>query len=575
MNSIKKQSNFFPIIFLIAICYVLYAINLNSYPLIDTDETKYVSIARDLINNNDWINTKLNGVDYFETPPLIFWLINASFIAFGKISAQAARFPFAMMAIMIITMSFISISKILTKSFALITSLILASSLGFLVFSRIATNDILFITTTMFAILCVYNILFGNKATPKKQLWLLTYISIAFSILSGGLFGILIPVISIIAIYTFAGKLKEIIKPTNIIMGLIIITAIVSPWFLIMFQKHESIFVEEFIGMYTLFKFSGIKESGLVILFFILGFLPWSFSFLWIIGSKIFKIKDSIVSYFKDNSQSKLEEKWKMLNKTDKFISVNTIVFFISFILAILYGSKHTYLILFLLFPASCITGYYWYEYLFRKEHDKSIFFATIIPNILLITCSILALIGYNFANTLITDGFNYLILPLTIIFFVIPLLGIFAVILKGKMASYVSNIILMISLSFVLAPSIFNFIVTNGGEKDLIKFANIAQNENAVITTYMKAKKYSLTYYYDGKINFNNNNDINWLKQYMIENPNHYIITTIKELWNIEDNDISYMLLDSGKRYCMIKYKNKTKNDDKNKDEEPKVIVY
>ena len=54
MNYIKKHIGIFISMFLILMCIILYFINLGEYPLIDTDETKFVSIARDMLNLNNW-----------------------------------------------------------------------------------------------------------------------------------------------------------------------------------------------------------------------------------------------------------------------------------------------------------------------------------------------------------------------------------------------------------------------------------------------------------------------------------------------------------------------------------------
>ncbi len=576
MQNIKKHSSIILTLFLIALCYIIYFINIGNYPLIDTDETKYVTIARDMIKSNDWINLKLNGENYFENAPLLFWIIDISFIAFGKISAYTARFPIALAALAGIVILYISISKILTKTFAIISALICSVSLGFLIFSHIATTDMIYTISTMITILCGYIILFGDRNTKKEILWFILYIFMAISIMVSGIFGLLIPLISIITMYIFAGKSREIIKFPNILIGGIIILSTVIPWFYIMIKNNGISFIEAVYKSYNFIEYINIKKSISVIGLFLLGFLPWTFSFLWILGTKFKSILSSFIMYFKDNSESKLKEKWKNLSKTDKFLSVNTIVFFTTLIFAVLYGYKYTYLTLFMIFPASCITGYYWYEYLFRHEHDRSILFATMIPNLLFIISSLVGIIGFDFIKQLSSQGFSYLIIPMAIIFFVIPLFGIFSVILKGRMLVYISNLILMISLSFVISPGVFNYIAVNGGETDLIKFSQEAEAQKIPLTTYMPSKKYSIVYYYDGHINFHKNNDIKWLREYMNKNPNHQIITEIKELWDIEKNKTEYLLIDSGKRYCVIKKLPKINTIKKEeKPAEPEIIVY
>ncbi|MCD7879422.1 MAG: hypothetical protein LUG16_05770, partial [Candidatus Gastranaerophilales bacterium] len=341
----------------------------------------------------------------------------------------------------------------------------------------------------------------------------------------------------------------------------------------IMIIKHQLIFLKEYFSVYNFLRYTGLKNISVVIGLFMLGFSPWIFSFLWILGTRARSILDSIINYFLNNSQDKLKEKWNKLKKIEKFLSVNIIVFFFSFIYALLYGAKYTFTILFLMFPAACIAGHYWYEYLIKKKHAKSIFFATIIPDIILIICSLVGLFGHNILNKWLFQGeLKHLLIPLIVIFFVIPVIGIFAVILKGKRAAFISNIILMLTLSFVITPGIFNFISKTGGENDLIQFAQIANKDKVKLAAYIPSQKYSLIYYYDSKVIFNKNDNIKWLADFLKENPNAYVVTEIKELWNIEENNVKYMLLDAGTRYAMIQ---DMPYDMRQEETEPEIIVY
>ncbi len=553
MKYFIKNKNYIYILFLIIICFIMYWLNMSEYTFIDTDETKFVSIAKDMLNRSDWLNLKLNGENWFEYPPLIFWIINFSCFIFGKITLETVRMPISVISLFTVIMFFLAIRSILTKTYALIISLIFSVSLGILIFSRLATNDMLFVANAMLAVLSSNIILFTKK--NKTLYWIFVYIFSSLAFLTGGLFGLILPISCITAVYIFSGNLKEIFKIKNIIIGIFIISLITLPWHILMTYKHGINFIKEYLAIYNFTKYTGLKECFKVLLIFLTGFLPWSFSFLWLIGSRVKIIYNSIISYFKENSQEKLNEKWKKLNRKEKFLSINTIIFFTSLIISILWGSKFTFLILFLMFPSSCIAGIYWYDYMIKKSHAKSIFFATLIPNLILIVCSLLGLFGHNFINQMIMQDLNKLLIPLIIIFFAIPVVGIFAVILKGRKAAFCSNIILMFSLSLVLTPGFFNIMTVNSGENDLITFADYANQDKAELTAFIPSKKYSITYYYDNIVKFHNNNDFQWLKKYLIENPQAYVITEIKTLWDIEDNKIPYMLLDSGKRYCLIQY--------------------
>jgi hypothetical protein len=547
---------------------------MTNYAYLDTDETKFVSIAKSMLNYSNWADIKLNSEHFFDLSPMFFWITNFSCLIFGKICRLAVRLPISLITTAGVIFLFLTLKNILTRTYAMLITLILITCLGFLVFPRLATYDILFVIFTMVSILLTYGAIFQKNKEKSLKYWIGIYVFMSFSILTGGLFGLFIPLISIIAMHIFSGNLKEFFKPKHLITGLFIMAVIVLPWYIIMFNKYGNDFWQGYIQTYNILNHLKLKNILTVFWQFALGFSPWIFSFLCILGKKAKGIVISVVSYFKDNSEDKLKAKWHMLHKTDKFLSLNTIVFFTTLIFALIYGAKHTFLILFLMFPAACLSGHYWYEYIIKKQHTKSIFIATMIPNLLLIILSLVGLFGHNIINTWLFTGLNKLLIPLIVIFFVIPLIGIFSVMVKSKKVPYVANIILMISLSFVITPSVFNFLIQNSGENDLIKFSQLAKADNTKLYAYIPSKKYSLIYYYDNPVSFKNSNEIKQLKTFLKQNPTVYVIVEIKDLWTIEDMKIKYMLLDSGKRYALIQHM-PNGIEDLHDTREPKVIIY
>lgn len=573
MNIIKRYPTLFLTIILLFICIGIYCVNLGEFPLVDYDESKYVLIAKDAINSHHWIHLKLNGTNFFEIPPLLFWIMDTSFLIFGKISTFTARIPFTLYCILGILCLFLTISKIFTKFYALIISLILATCLGFIIFAHLATNDMLYAISSMISILFAYLLIFSRNENKKTILWFFIYFFTCIAVFSGGLFGFL-PLIIVTIMHIFAGKQKKIFNPANIILCICILTVLLSPWFIYMIKLNGMDYIKDFISSYNLLKYGGIKKYLYNATLFLLGFMPWTCAFLWIIGTRFKDICSSFLSYIKDDSQEKLSQKWKKLKKTDKFLSLNTIVFFTTFIFVILYGSKYTFLILFLMFPAACISGHYWYEYIYREKRDKSIFFATVMPNILFIILSVVLWFSHYNIDKYLVYGVNILIIPLVMLFSIIPIISIFSVILSGRMSAFIANLILMIGLSFIITPNGYGFIIANSGEGDLIKFARMANEKKVNLHAFLPSKKYSLVYYYDGNIDFHNDNEYEWLSKFLTENKKDYVIVEIKALWAIEEKDIKYLLIDSEKRYCLIKHLPKAVEKKIEAEGEPEVII-
>src|SRR5215471_8204762 len=52
-------------------------------PMFDPDEGRYAEIPREMAATGDWLTPRLDGLKYFEKPPLQYWASAAAFSVFG------------------------------------------------------------------------------------------------------------------------------------------------------------------------------------------------------------------------------------------------------------------------------------------------------------------------------------------------------------------------------------------------------------------------------------------------------------------------------------------------------------
>ena len=93
MDFIKKHPELFTIFGLLCFCGMIFFYGIGSYALMDVDETRYVSMARDMFHSKDYMTLYLNGNYFFEKPPLYFWGEVLSFLGFGTVNEFTARVP--------------------------------------------------------------------------------------------------------------------------------------------------------------------------------------------------------------------------------------------------------------------------------------------------------------------------------------------------------------------------------------------------------------------------------------------------------------------------------------------------
>jgi len=84
-----ESSNSFPrastlLWLVLAVFTILWFSNLEYRILIKPDEGRYAEIPREMVATGDWVTPRLNGLKYFEKPPLQYWATATAYELFGE-----------------------------------------------------------------------------------------------------------------------------------------------------------------------------------------------------------------------------------------------------------------------------------------------------------------------------------------------------------------------------------------------------------------------------------------------------------------------------------------------------------
>ena len=77
---------------LLGLTLLLLVLQTGRTPLFEPDEGRYAEIPREMLATGDFVTPRLNGVLYFEKPPLYYWLVAGSMALLGP-SEWAVRLP--------------------------------------------------------------------------------------------------------------------------------------------------------------------------------------------------------------------------------------------------------------------------------------------------------------------------------------------------------------------------------------------------------------------------------------------------------------------------------------------------
>jgi 4-amino-4-deoxy-L-arabinose transferase-like glycosyltransferase len=550
-----KHTESLTIIALAVIFFFIFFYGIGTYPLMDVDETRYVSMARDMFHSKDFMTLYLNGEYFFEKPPLYFWQECLSFFLWGgKINEFTARFPVALLGFIFSFVIYFTSRKRVNRRFGVFSALVLATTLEFIMLAKYAILDIVLTFYIGLALVCYFQVYFCQEK-HKKFYWWAFYLFTGLAVMAKGIPGIAIPFGTVFFTSIVTKRFKDIFKPLYIIPGFILLLLIVLPWHIIMLNKYDPLFFNEYIIKHHLHRFlnSANNEIGrkqpfyyyfVVVLW---GFIPWVFSIISVGIEKIVKFKDGkYFEYIKNFNFENFDNVHKQL-----ILCWITLIWIMLF-----FTSSSTKLVTYILpiyYPLAIIVGLMWNDYCDRKKHEKAINISVNIFGWFCIIAGIVAL----FTPLYLSSQINYDIADtrwLTLICLIVFGLGsVLCVKYKKYIGVFVFYVLFMTVISAFLTREFFE-VDYKFGQQDLMEFAAYAKDKDYTISTFGIDRKFSLLYYNDEIMDFHVGRfiDTSIMKE-DLERDNNIVIVQTRRLPEFE-NILKYETIRTGRRYSMIK---------------------
>jgi len=150
---------------------------LGTTPFDDPGEGQHAEIAREVVADNDWVTLRLNGVRYFDKPPLLYWLTAASFQMFGE-NESAARLPPLIGAALATAATAFLGARLLGPAGGLIAGGALMSCALFVAFGRYVRPETLFVAAVQWGFT---GLLLGllDRSDPRGSTSAWTYVGCA------------------------------------------------------------------------------------------------------------------------------------------------------------------------------------------------------------------------------------------------------------------------------------------------------------------------------------------------------------------------------------------------------------
>ncbi|MGH7933213.1 MAG: ArnT family glycosyltransferase [Candidatus Binataceae bacterium] len=229
------------------------ATSINEGPLVDWDEATYAQVAHEATANGSYLHFTWNGDPYVKKPPLLLWMVTASFKAFGE-TEWAARLPSVLMGMGTLLLVYFSAAAVAGRLGGFFAGLI---PLGFYFFiargGRECATDA---PLVFFSMLAVYALI---RARNDRRWAPIIGVACGLAILSKGLAG-LIP-IAVVAISVLALPGFSVIGIGGLLIQFAIAVAVAAPWFIIEAISRGDLFWSTFVKQETLARLTSHLED--------------------------------------------------------------------------------------------------------------------------------------------------------------------------------------------------------------------------------------------------------------------------------------------------------------------------
>jgi 4-amino-4-deoxy-L-arabinose transferase len=264
---------------------IAYLFPLGFRDLLVPDETRYAEIPREMITTGDWSVPHLDGLRYFEKPPLGYWVHAGSLLVFGE-NNFAVRLPSTIAVGLTALLIFALVSRLGCigssgdKDSDILAAMIFLSCFEVAAVGNMATLDCIF---TLFLTLTIVAFFKATETPPgsasEKRFLLLAGIACGLGFLTKGFLAIVVPVSALVPYLVWQRRYADLLRMSWMPLLTAAVVALPWSWYIhlkepdfwhfFFWNEHVHRFMADSAQHKESFWFYFMAAPGL--------FLPWSF----------------------------------------------------------------------------------------------------------------------------------------------------------------------------------------------------------------------------------------------------------------------------------------------------------
>ncbi len=231
-----------------------------------------------MAQSGDWVTPRLNGIKYFEKPPLQYWTTAAAYKVFGEHEWTARIWP-AVTGFAGLLLIFVAGARLYGAAAGFYAALVLGSSLLYSGMAHILTLDM---GLAFFMAMAMVGVLLGldarSSAVTQRRWMHVAATGCALAVLSKGLVGIVLPGTAVV-LYMLIKRDFGLLRRLHLVTGGLLFFAISAPWFIAVSLANPEFphffFIHEHFQRYTSTVHQRYQPWYYFIPILLLGILPW------------------------------------------------------------------------------------------------------------------------------------------------------------------------------------------------------------------------------------------------------------------------------------------------------------
>jgi 4-amino-4-deoxy-L-arabinose transferase-like glycosyltransferase len=252
---------------------------LHVRPMFDPDEGRYAEIPREMAATGDWLTPRLNGLKYFEKPPLQYWATAAAYSGFG-ISEWTSRLWTVGLAFACLPMVFGWTRRLYGRNAALAAVVALCVSPYFGIVGHLDLLDAGFsfwLTGAVFAFTLAQTAEFRSR--EERRWMLIAWVAAALAILSKG---IVVGVLTGASLIVYSCIERDIRpwKRLHAAVGVPLFLLVAAPWFIAVSIRNpdfpQFFFIHEHFARFLTNVHQRVEPWWFFLPPLLLGVLPWA-----------------------------------------------------------------------------------------------------------------------------------------------------------------------------------------------------------------------------------------------------------------------------------------------------------